>query len=261
MCFIGKLIDMTGWIMSEHGVPDSRLTVIKYLGNSDWLVKCNCGSSKEWSVNGQAIREGKSKSCGCLCNEVTIKNNKKKHKTNTYNLSGEYGIGFTSNTNVEFYFDLEDYDKIKDYCWNEHILQNGYHALETYDYVSKKRIRMHWIIVGKYHDHKDRNPLNNRKQNLRPATQQENSCNITKRKDNTSGVTGVYWYKKGCKWVADISVNNKRIHLGYFTNKEDAIKKRLEAEQIYHKEFSSQEHLLNKYFDKFTEANENNGKN
>ena len=38
-------------------------------------------------------------------------------KYNKYDLSGEYGIGWTSNTNQEFYFDLEDYDKIKDYCW------------------------------------------------------------------------------------------------------------------------------------------------
>lgn len=53
----------------------------------------------------------------------------------------------------------------------------------------------------------------------------------------------------------------RRIHLGYFTSKDDAIKKRLEAEQIYHKEFSSQEHLLQKYFDQFTEEDKNNEKN
>ena len=32
-------------------------------------------------------------------------------KSNIYDLSGEYGVGWTSNTNEEFYFDLEDYDK------------------------------------------------------------------------------------------------------------------------------------------------------
>ena len=36
-------------------------------------------------------------------------------KYNTYDLSGEYGIGYTSK-GEEFYFDLDDYDKIKDYC-------------------------------------------------------------------------------------------------------------------------------------------------
>ena len=36
---------------------------------------------------------------------------------NVYDLSGEYGIGYTLK-GEEFYFDLEDYDKIKDYCWH-----------------------------------------------------------------------------------------------------------------------------------------------
>ena len=36
-------------------------------------------------------------------------------KYNRYDLSGEYGIGWTTNTNHVFYFDLEDYEKIKDY--------------------------------------------------------------------------------------------------------------------------------------------------
>ena len=47
-----KKIDMTGWIMKEHGVPDSLLTVIKEVephitsgGNkqTQYLCKCNCG--------------------------------------------------------------------------------------------------------------------------------------------------------------------------------------------------------------------------
>jgi hypothetical protein len=40
-------------------------------------------------------------------------------KFNQYDLSGSYGIGYCSNTNNPFYFDLEDYDLIKDYCWME----------------------------------------------------------------------------------------------------------------------------------------------
>ena len=35
---------------------------------------------------------------------------------NNYDLSGEYGIGYLFN-GEEFYFGLEDYDKIKNYCW------------------------------------------------------------------------------------------------------------------------------------------------
>ena len=63
------------------------------------------------------MKHGHTKSCGCLNNEKRSLLGKNSKKYNKYNLNGEYGIGWTSNTNEEFYFDLEDYDKIKDYCW------------------------------------------------------------------------------------------------------------------------------------------------
>lgn len=65
-----KLIDMTGWKMWEHGVPDSRLTVIKRWPENDtenkplWLCKCQCGT--ELIVRGKHLRNGNTKSCSCL---------------------------------------------------------------------------------------------------------------------------------------------------------------------------------------------------
>ena len=57
---------------------------------------------------------------------------------------------------------------------------------------------MHSFLGFKYYDHKDRNELNNRKHNLRLATQQENNFNKSVRNDNNSGITGISWSKK-CK--------------------------------------------------------------
>lgn len=76
-----------------------------------WLCKCDCGN--EVVVNGNSLRRKATQSCGCLHKEIVVKQNK---KYNTYDLSGNYGIGYTSN-GKKFYFDLDDYDKIKDYCW------------------------------------------------------------------------------------------------------------------------------------------------
>ena len=54
-----------------------------------------------------------------MCREKKINRCKELFsKTNKYDLSGEYGIGYDSN-GQKFYFDLEDYDKIKNYCWYE----------------------------------------------------------------------------------------------------------------------------------------------
>jgi len=83
--------------------------------------KCDCGNS---IISERAQIKNKSKkSCGCQGKLNTIKFNKTKKKYNKYDLSGEYGIGYTFK-NECFYFDKEDYEKIKDYCW--HMGNRGY---------------------------------------------------------------------------------------------------------------------------------------
>lgn len=69
----------------------------------------------------------------------------------------------------------------------------------------------------------------NRFVNLREATSQENNRNASLRKDNTSGVTGVKWYKRYGKWNAQIRINGKDKNLGYFDDKFEAICIRLSA--------------------------------
>ncbi len=57
-------------------------------------------------------------------------------------------------------------------------------------------------------------------------------------KNNTSGTSGVVWLKKSNLWRSRIEINNKSITLGYYKNKEDAIKARKEAEEKYFGEHS-----------------------
>lgn len=68
-----SLIDMTGWIMKEHGVENSKLNVIKYLGNSFWECQCECGNI--CVVDSTRLRNGTTRSCGCInsLNESKIK--------------------------------------------------------------------------------------------------------------------------------------------------------------------------------------------
>ena len=54
-----------------------------------------------------------------------------RRKTNRYDLSGDVGIGWTSNTNRQFYFDLNDYELIKDYSWHECVMPDGYCVLRA----------------------------------------------------------------------------------------------------------------------------------
>lgn len=65
---MAKKIDMTGWVMKEHGVPNSRLTVIeedktKRNGSVFWICQCECGNTI--SIKGIYLRNGHTLSCGC----------------------------------------------------------------------------------------------------------------------------------------------------------------------------------------------------
>jgi hypothetical protein len=82
-------------------------------------------------------------------------------------------------------------------------------------------------------DHINHNRSDNRIINLRETTQAENLKNQSKRSDNTSGITGVYWRKDRDKWKAAITVNQKQKHLGNFLDFNDAVEARKAAEIKY----------------------------
>lgn len=97
--------------------------------------------------------------------------------------------------------------------------------------------RLAWLYVYGYFpehdvDHIDRDSSNNKIDNLRHVGRTCNIRNSGNRKDSSSGVKGVNWYKPGKKWQARIEINRKkRISLGYFVDFDDAVCARLAAEQ------------------------------
>lgn len=193
-----------------------------------WLCQCDCGNILK--TRSFSLTNGTTKSCGCLAKELRVARMK---KYNTYDLSGEYGIGYTSK-GEEFYFDLEDYDKIKDYCWNKHK-----------EYITTRNVSgyilFHRLVMGISDeniavDHINHNKSDNRKNNLRFVTDSQNSMNRCISSHNTSGITGVN--KCNGKWTARIGVNTKRIFLGNYDNFFEAVKARKEAEEKYYKEYS-----------------------
>lgn len=119
---------------------------------------------------------------------------------------------------------------------------NGYRRIQ----INGKPYRAHrlaWFFAtGKFPseflDHINGIKSDNRIANLREATSDQNNRNVGLRKVNTSGVVGVYKCANSRHWYAQIKVNGKNKHLGYFEIKEDAIKARKTAEDVYHGEFS-----------------------
>lgn len=192
-----------------------------------WNCLCDCGNEK--TVKGTSLTTGNTKSCGCLQKELTSKARK---GYNLYDLSGEYGIGYTSK-GEEFWFDLEDYDKIKKYSWYKH--SHGYIVSKSKEVVYLHRLVLDLndsnIVPDHIHGKKSR--YDNRKSNLRVATYSQNGMNSATPTNNSSGVTGVCWNSKRNKWESYIMINRKKKNLGRFNNFEDAVAVRKEAEEKY----------------------------
>ena len=71
-------------------------------------------------------------------------------------------------------------------------------------------------------DHKNRNSLDNRWENLCASSQEENMKNRSMKSNNTSGVTGVCWDKSNSKWKVQVKLSGELKHLGYFTDLSEA---------------------------------------
>lgn len=98
--------------------------------------------------------------------------------------------------------------------------------------------RLAWLHVYGYWppaqiDHINHDRADNRISNLRLATNQSNHTNLPMRRTNTSGFTGVSFYRALQKWQAKICINSKQIHLGFYEEKDDAITARKEALKNY----------------------------
>lgn len=223
----------------------NKLTVIGFDGKDKngfytWSCQCNCENKTIiHNIPTCSLTSGNTKSCGCLQKEATIKSGKERRKLNSYNLTGDYGIGYTYK-NEPFYFDLEDYDKIKNYVWK----YNPDKYVIATQWINNKphMIRMHRFILDEKDskvqiDHNDHVPYNNRKNNLRKCPHNKNSMNHKKRTDNTSGVTGVYWDKEREKWLVAININKKMKYIGRFLGFDEAVQARKDAEKKYYKEF------------------------
>lgn len=107
--------------------------------------------------------------------------------------------------------------------------------------INRKDYRSHrlaWLyMTGEWPkdevDHKNHDKSDNRWQNLRAATHLENGRNQKMCTNNTSGVTGVYWFERIKKWRAYIYVDRKNKYLGFFDDFFEAICVRKSAELKY----------------------------
>ena len=96
----------------------------------------------------------------------------------------------------------------------------------------------HHGYLPKITDHANNNRSDNRIENLREVTQQQNCLNRKIHKNNTSGVKNVRWDKKCKKWLVEMSINRKRTFFGWHDDLEFAELVAIEARDKFHGSFA-----------------------
>lgn len=215
---MSKVIDIVGQKFGRWTVLEYKGCIDKTYNRHRWLCKCDCGTIKE--VEGNSLKRGSSKSCGCLRNE-RVKESNSTHGLNRSKIHNTWR-------------------GMKERC--ENTKNSHYHLYGgrgiTYD-LKWRTFEGFYEDMGLSYEYGlelDRIDVNGNysKENCRWVTQSEQCYNQRLRKDNKSGKTGVWFEERKGKWLAYIRVNNKRIVLGYFKDFEDAVKVREAAEIEYY---------------------------
>lgn len=247
---MGKIKDLVG---QRFG----RLTVLEYVGSKTygkvkksssalWKCICDCQLDKPEHerkycyLTTNELTSGNTKSCGCYGKEKLIEMLHARRTPNKYKKQNGYYIGYT-NKGEKFYIDEIDYELVKDYKW--FIDNNGYVVAHQ---DNNSFLYMHRLIMGMNKDNQlevdhirgDKTTNDNRRINLRITTHSENQMNRKKQSNNTSGVTGVWYNKSRCRWMAEIVAKGKKYNLGQYKTLDEAAAVRREAENILHGDYS-----------------------
>lgn len=149
--------------------------------------------------------------------------------------------------------DDRDFEELSKYSWHAHFNKtNGTYVARRIIHLGKKSkgVRMHRQIMGVTNpkiqvDHINLDTLDNRRSNLRLATNGNNECNKRKQPECSSIYKGVCWRKSSSKWRARINIPNssgvghgKRVELGSFSDQVEAAIAYDEAAKIHYGEFA-----------------------
>lgn len=231
---IGEVIN--GWIITSPRWSEKKLTKG---GNYRYYsyIKAICPICGEERIQDLThLVRGESKQCK-FCN-----GNYKKYK-NEFEDSKLIITNLETQESFTFMFDEKFKEDLQKHYWSVAIGESG--NIYARSNGSKNLERLHRYICeleygadyinNKVIDHKSRDTFDNRLSNLNVVTPLENAQNAKLRKDNSSGVKGVYYNKKNNKWVANIQFKGKRYMLGEFYTLEEAKEIRLKYEKELHK--------------------------
>ncbi|KIL42064.1 hypothetical protein SD70_02450 [Gordoniibacillus kamchatkensis] len=185
-----------------------------------WVCICDCGTQRE--VTGKYLKNGRSRSCGCLEKDVF------KVMITKHGLSKENRAEYAT------------WIRMKERCFNKNnhrFKEYGARGITVCDRW-KESFENFLQDMGKKPSSKHSIDRKNNDGNYEPSNckwsiQTEQTRNQRIRRDNTTNIPGVTWHKRLNKYRVRISVENKRISLGCADTLEEAKEMRLAAESKY----------------------------
>lgn len=146
--------------------------------------------------------------------------------------------------------DIDDYEnKIKNLGKKIHVYKNGYCYFCVQKGEKSKKIKLYRYLLDVLDDnsiiidHINRNPLDNRRKNLRKANYVLNSYNSSLSKDNFTKNKGVHWMKKRKRWRGSVRINGKIKYTRVFKKYEDCVR---ETEKIRESMYQEYKETLDK---------------
>lgn len=167
---------------------------------------------------------------------------------NRFEIIGESAKVYSNgkNKHLHFFVDTADLDLIAAHSWRIYRVHTTYDKVETSANIQGKIIHFSLatfllsVPKGMMVDHIDRDPTNNRRNNLRLATGGQNSRNVPKTSAKRSSVyKGVSWHKRKNKWIASCAINSRNKFLGYFNDEIEAAKAYDLSAKELHGEFAN----------------------
>lgn len=215
-----KAIDITG---QRFGTLTALNLLPERSKHNQKMWKCVCDCGNITNILQHSLTTGNTTKC-------------KNHPKNNYEICGDYvllDVSTPSLPNTMSKIDLEDLDRVLQYKrkgnrlkWIAHDSAPGY-DWGTYVMDTNRKNRLHRFILKLDDpilivDHINGDTLDNRKENLKIITRQENNKNQRKRINNKTGYTGVVFDKKCSLYIASVQLHNKKLFLGRFDTIEQA---------------------------------------
>lgn len=212
-----------GYRIDLSGQQIGMLTVVSFCGadkrRGRWLCRCECGN--ETTILAQSLLKRRIDSCGCITKQKRSRSLRKAALRTLIEkpqwaccdgvATADFGNGRVC------VIDESDLELASSRRWCAVSARGMTYAYST----TEPKIFLHTLLLeapaGMVPDHKDGNGLNNRRNNLRPATSAQNQANKRKQFGSKSQFKGVRPPSKSRQgWACELTCQNKRYYLGTF---------------------------------------------